>query len=65
MTAKIDYDPSIVHSVAQLADRWQVEPSTVYRLIGLGRLPAFKVGKELRVTDKVVHEFEDTGGQLA
>lgn len=55
----IDYDPSIVHSVASLASRWDVEPSVVYRLIKAGKLSAFKVGKEFRVTDKALREFEE------
>ena len=53
------YDPSVVHSVVQLADHWMVEPSVVYRLIRSGKLKAFKVGKEFRVTDKAVREYEE------
>ena len=55
----IDYDPSIVHSVASLASRWNVEPSVVYRLIKANKLTAFKVGKEFRVTDRALREFEE------
>lgn len=53
------YDPSIVYSVPQVADRWQVEKSTIYRMISSGKLPAFRVGKEFRVTDRAVREYEE------
>ena len=59
MIKVIDYDPSIVHSVAALATRWDVEPSVVYRLIKAKKLTAFRVGKELRVTDRALREFEE------
>ena len=55
----IEHDPSIIHSVASLASRWDVEPSVVYRLIKAGKLTAFKVGKEFRVTDRALREFEE------
>lgn len=53
------YDPSIVYSIHQVADRWQVEKSTIYRMISSGKLPAFRVGKEFRVTDRAVREYEE------
>ena len=53
------YDPSVVHTVASLADHWLVDPSVIYRLIKSGKLKAFKVGKEFRVTDKAVREYEE------
>lgn len=55
----IQYDPSIVHSVAAIASRWDVEPTVVYRLIRAGKLQAFKAGKEYRVTDKALAEYEE------
>jgi excisionase family DNA binding protein len=42
-----------------VADRWQVEKSTIYRMISSGKLPAFRVGKEFRVTDRAVREYEE------
>lgn len=59
MTTAMMYDPSVVHSVAQLADYWMVEPTVVYRLIRSGKLKAFRVGKEYRVTDKALREYEE------
>lgn len=55
----VTYDPSIVHSVAGLADYWMCEPETVRHLIRTGKLKAFRVGKELRVTDKALREYEE------
>lgn len=53
------YDPSVVHSVAHIADYWMVSEDTVYRLIKSGKLKAFKVGKEYRVTDRALREYEE------
>lgn len=54
-----DYDPSVVHSVAGIANYWAVDMDVVYRLIRSGKLKAFKVGKEYRVTDKALREYEE------
>lgn len=60
MTVKcMRYDPSVVHSVENLADYWMVSTDTIYRLIRSGKLKAFKIGKEYRVTDKAVREYEE------
>lgn len=59
MDRAIHYDPSIVHSVAAIASRWDVEPTSVYRLIRNGKLAAFKAGKEYRVTDRALAEYEE------
>ena len=53
------YDRSVVHSVAGIADYWMVSEDAVYRLIKSGKLKAFKVGKEYRVTDKALREYEE------
>ncbi|MBQ1314486.1 MAG: helix-turn-helix domain-containing protein [Clostridia bacterium] len=55
---RIHYDPSIVYSVATLANYWQVDEELIRELIRKGKLAAFKVGREWRITDKVVREFE-------
>lgn len=55
----IDYDPSVVYSVAELAQHWHVEPSTIYTMIKKGRLTAFKCGVSYRITDKAVREYEE------
>lgn len=53
-----EYDPSVVYSVAELANRWKVEPSTIYTMIRQGKLAAFKCGVSYRITDKAVREYE-------
>lgn len=59
MTQGIDYDPSIVYSVETLAKHWMVEAETVREMIRRKKLTAFKCGKEYRVTDKAVREYEE------
>ena len=59
MKRTVEYDPSVIHSVASLASYWQVEPSVIYKLVRSGKLKAFKVGKEIRVTDRALREFEE------
>ncbi len=44
----IDNPLSPVITVRGLAEYLQVHPSTVYRLVKLGLLPAFKVGSDWR-----------------
>ena len=56
---ELEYDRSVVHSVAGIAARWDVEPDVVYRLIRSGKLRAFKVGKEYRVTDMALMMYEN------
>lgn len=57
--AAISYDPSIIYSVDSLAAHWGVLPDTIYRMIRSKRLPAFKVGREYRITDRAVREYEE------
>lgn len=59
MKRTVEYDPSVIHSVASLASYWQVEPSVIYKLVRSGKLKAFKVGREIRVTDRALREFEE------
>ena len=55
----IEYDPSVVYSVTQLATYWQVPEETIREMIRRRDLQAFKVGREWRVTDKAVREYEE------
>ena len=41
---------SRIMTVTELADYLRVHPTTIYRLLKLGQLPAFKVGSEWRFT---------------
>ncbi len=55
----IEYDPSVVYTTEELAQRWKVRASTIYDLIRKGKLAAFKVGVGYRVTDRAVREYEE------
>lgn len=45
-------------SAKQIAERWHVHPSTVYRLVKSGRLEGLKLGGSLRVTASSVVTYE-------
>lgn len=46
--------------VKDVAKRFAVSPSTVYRAIEAGELSAVKIGGSLRVSEAVVRAFEET-----
>ena len=45
-----------------LASRWQVPASQVYRLTRTGRLPVVKLGRYYRYRLQSIEEFEQGGG---
>jgi excisionase family DNA binding protein len=47
-----------------LAARWQVPKSHVYRLARVGRLPAVRLGRYTRLSVDVVEQFERDGGTV-
>jgi excisionase family DNA binding protein len=47
------------HTIAELAERWQVSGRTVRRLIDNGKLRAVRIGGLLRVADDVLLRFEE------
>ena len=49
----------------QLADRWQVPTSQVYRLTRDGRLPVVRLGRYYRYRLDAVEDFERGGGATA
>ena len=57
--AAISYDPSIIYSVDSLAAHWGVKAETLREMIRRKKLPAFKVGREYRITDRAVREYEE------
>jgi excisionase family DNA binding protein len=59
MANRIEYDPSVVYAVEDLARYWRCKPETVRHLIRTGGLEAFKCGKEYRITDRAVREYEE------
>lgn len=52
MKVKPDKRPIMrpIMTVMELADYLRVHPTTIYRLLKLGQLPAFKVGSDWRFT---------------
>jgi excisionase family DNA binding protein len=46
----------------QLAERWQVQTSHVYRLTRLGAIPAVKLGRYYRYRLDAIERFELDGG---
>ena len=49
----------------ELASRWQVPVSQVYRLARAGKLPVVRLGRYVRFRLADVEEFEAAGGVLA
>lgn len=43
--------------VGELAERLRVSDMTIYRYIQAGKISAFKIGKEYRITDKEFDKF--------
>ena len=46
----------------QLAERWQVQPSHVYRLTRSGVIPTVKLGRYYRYRLDAIEQFELDGG---
>ena len=46
-------------TVEEVARRFGVTPTTVYRLARKGRLPAFKIGGQWRFSDEVLSGWEN------
>lgn len=46
----------------QLADRWQVKPSHIYRLTRDKRIPAVRLGRYYRYRLDAIERFEQGGG---
>lgn len=44
-------------TVAEVAALMRVSKMTVYRLVHAGELPAVRVGKSFRVSEKAVHDY--------
>lgn len=50
-----------VLTIKQVAERWHVDRDTIYRMISSGKLKAFQVGRQWRVTAETVAEYEGRG----
>jgi excisionase family DNA binding protein len=53
---------TVLLTAEQLAKRWQLRPSQVYRLARDGRLPVVKLGRYRRFRLEAVEQFERQGG---
>jgi excisionase family DNA binding protein len=51
-------NPGRLLTAEQLADRWQVPTSQVYRLTRDGRIPAVKLGRYYRYAPAAIEAFE-------
>jgi len=47
-----------LYTVPDVAKRWGVCTQAVYKLLRTGRLRGFKAGKEWRVTEEALREYE-------
>lgn len=49
----------MAYSVRRLADRWECDTQTIYRMIGRGEIVGLRLGpKMLRITDEEVARYE-------
>jgi excisionase family DNA binding protein len=54
---------SVILTADELADRWKVERSQVYRLAREGRIPTVRVGRYYRFRLDLIERYE--AGELA
>ncbi len=45
------------YTARELADKLRVNIMTIYRYIGVGKLSAYKIGKEFRINSKDFRDF--------
>jgi excisionase family DNA binding protein len=50
-------DAAPVMTVKELADYLKVHPSTIYRLLKTGQLPAFRVGSDWRFNKEEINKW--------
>ncbi len=48
-----------VLKVGDLSEYFRVHPSTVYRLLRRGELPAFKVGNDWRISREAIERWQE------
>jgi excisionase family DNA binding protein len=44
-------------TVKELADYWRVHPTTIYRLLREGKIPAFRVGMDWRFNREAIDAY--------
>ena len=46
-------------TISDIMTRWKCDRDTIYKLISSGKLKAFRVGRDYRVTESVVERYEN------
>lgn len=46
----------------ELAERWQVSPAHIYRLVRTNRIPVVRLGRYYRFLPEDIDQFERDGG---
>ena len=47
-----------IYTIKELSDRLRVHPTTIYRLLRRGELPAFRVGSNWRFSQSALERWE-------
>lgn len=62
MTAPTAVTGGQLLTAEQLAERWQIKPSTIYALTRKGSIPTVKLGRLYRYRLAAVEDYERAGG---
>ena len=55
-----------IYTIQELSDRLRVHPTTIYRLLRQGRLPAFRVGSNWRFSRAAIEQWQSSqAGQIS
>ncbi len=63
-TARIDGRIKSVFTVEELAERWEVNPRTIYAMIERKEILAVRVGRLVRIARFVIERFESQGCEV-
>jgi putative molybdopterin biosynthesis protein len=48
------------YTIKELAELWRCSTDVIYDLVRNGKLPAFRVGREWRISDEARRQYEQT-----
>jgi excisionase family DNA binding protein len=54
-----------IYSIRDISKRWGCHYTTVMRLVNIGVVRGFQVGRTWKITAEALKEFEDNGGYRA
>jgi excisionase family DNA binding protein len=57
-----ELDPDCLLTAEQVATRWQVPKSQVYRLVRAGKVPTVAIGRYYRFSVAALFDWEQAGG---